>query len=59
MKRFALLLLTLAVALTTGCYDDAAPKRPSLSSPSPGERRDAVRDAQQKYGAHPPGGPTP
>jgi hypothetical protein len=52
MRRITLLLLALAVTLPTGCYDDSPPRQPSLSSPNRDERLDAVRNAQQKYGAH-------
>ena len=47
------------VALPAGCYDDAPPRQPSLSSANRDERLDAVRNAQQKYGARQGAGATP
>ncbi|MBV9121924.1 MAG: hypothetical protein JO112_01030 [Planctomycetes bacterium] len=53
MKTLLALLLALAPALLAGCGGGSSPRPPSLSSPDPAERLEAVRHAQEKYGAHP------
>src|SRR5579871_5488415 len=46
-------ILPLALALATGCTGGSSPPKPALSSVDRSERLEAVRIAQEKYGARP------
>ncbi len=46
-------ILPLALALATGCTGGAPPAKPALSSRDRGERLEAVRLAQEQFGARP------